>query len=174
MICTACNKPLNYRGNSLFYATPTKIYGCSGECPAISEANYNTTVEIRDGWHFLHDYHLPFKSKNKWYILKGPYFLSNSKDNNNPISVLDEMVDFMFIEWVPDGPSLELPHIRYSKKQKQLISIPYMSLPSNEDFEEQFEILKKRAFAALNDYMSEAQRLELDKRRRKKHADKYL
>ena len=114
MKCTACGAPMKY-----VEGENLEDFGCSNPnyCQIrIDRINYFPHLGVRNNWWFATQYHLPFYYNNQWICVEGPKNIDNK-----------EYTVFGYIE----------PCVR-------ILRLPYFALPANNDFEREFNILKKR------------------------------
>jgi hypothetical protein len=140
MKCPVCGAPFRYLGG-----LNSKDFGCSNieHCSSQREASYHPYVSIVPGWHFIERYCLPFRSGEKWYCLVGPEYNFNLNKKEFGAKTL-------FQEITPlSNSALSFTFTAQPSEAKTLLTIPYMALPTNEDFFEQFTILVEKAMGRL-------------------------
>lgn len=119
----------------------TKDFHCDNYyCSSRSEAKYFAHLSIRPDWYFVEKYHLPFKSGADWFCVCGPeYSWEKFSIEFSPKTILQRI-------------TIQNPSVFNSFShctQQTLLSIPYMALPANQDFNEQFNILVERVMGRL-------------------------
>lgn len=160
MKCPGCNWQMLYsRGEN------TKDFSCSNpnkvnECPCWTEAHFYPHMSVVPNWWFAEKYSLPFKSGARWYCICGPYNeyswqqlpneniseqlwpgASKKYTGTRQVSVLKEITIIQkqgILNWNNGNPiwgEIE------SSIQKEILRIPYMALPVNEDFSTEFNKL---------------------------------
>lgn len=129
MKCPVCRHPIKYKGGE-----NKKDFGCSNYyCSSRTDAHYYTYLSINPDWYFAEAYHLPFKSQEKWFALVGPEYDWNWDTSDfKQKTILQEIIPITIGNYS-------------TSSQKNLISIPYMALPTNDDFLDQFQILVEKA-----------------------------
>lgn len=140
MKCTACNAPMIYKGGE-----NKEDFGCKNiYCCARVEADYGSHLTIKENWYFCGGYHLPFKSGNKWFCVIGPKYLCINGVFSERTFLQEIIVKNLYSLYYMFNYSA---NIRSS--QTTLLSIKYMALPANNDFEEQFKILIEKVIGRL-------------------------
>jgi hypothetical protein len=102
-------------------------------------------MSIVPEWHFIERYCLPFRAGEKWYCVVGPEFNFNTKKNEFGARTLFQEI----IIPSPNTNQLSFTFTPVNSETKTLLTLPYMALPTNEDFFEQFTILVERAMGHL-------------------------
>ena len=141
MICPVCGAPLaNIGGYS-------KDFGCSNiaHCSSAKEAYYSPYVSIMPGWHFIERYCLPFRVGEKWYCVVGPEynFITNKKEFGSRTLFQEIILN------ANNNSAFSFSFASGVSETKTILTIPYMALPTNEDFFEQFTILVEKVMGRL-------------------------
>lgn len=139
MKCTACFTPI-YHGPE----ENTKNHRCwnHGVCPARVEAVYGCHVSVKPGWWFSEQYHLPFKIGPQWYCVEG-----YADSSNTYLKKIETHFQHGIIDWNKGNP---IWGPRLESKQATVWKVPYMGLPVNDEFNDQFAALLNKFDRYLN------------------------
>ena len=153
MQCTAdpCYGKLQHMGGE-----NQEDFGCSNwfrgaaTCLASKYIGFHTHVRVRKDWYYLAQYNLPFRwinsSNYRWYALRGDPGSNETRLEGLRLRVETYLGDVRY--WYDpaiDGQTNQ--HLTLSSKeceQEHLFTVPYVALPANGDFKEQFAILRDR------------------------------
>jgi hypothetical protein len=139
MKCPGCGSPIKYSGGE-----NKNDYSCSTPktCPCWTDIGYYPHISVRENWWFNFAYNLPFKHKNSWYCVQGPVVEEYSYECNENGDLIDvgyqqeNLTVFSKLErhydyFLPDDTIIST----------QILTIPYMALPVNDDFTGEFNKL---------------------------------
>lgn len=156
MQCTAdpCYGQLQHMGGE-----NQEDFGCSNwfdrnfrshDCLASKYIGFHTHVRVRKDWYYLAQYNLPFRwinsSNYRWYALRGDPGSNETRLEGLKLRVETHLGDVR--HWYePDMDGRTNQHLALRDKeceQEHLFTVPYVALPANGDFKEQFAILRDR------------------------------